>query len=49
MSIGSNVEENNEEEIAHQMPKEVDMDGMDQDPQPSPLEQEEAYNKNAFK
>jgi len=32
MSIGSNVEKNIEEETVHQMPREVDVDGMDQDP-----------------
>jgi hypothetical protein len=32
MSIDSEIEENIEEETVYQMPKEVDMDGMDQDP-----------------
>lgn len=48
MLIGSSVEENNEEEFVHEMPRDVGMDGMDQDPWPSLVEQEEAYNKHVF-
>lgn len=48
MSFGSSVQENNEDKSVHQMPRDLDLDGMDQDPQPSPVEEEEAYSKHVF-
>jgi hypothetical protein len=46
MYVGSSVQEHNEELSIHQMPREVVE--MDQDPQPSLVEQEEANNVNAL-
>jgi hypothetical protein len=38
VSIGSNVKETTNEETIYQMPREEDIDGEEQDPQPSSME-----------
>lgn len=48
MLMGSAPKEIKKEETVHQLPENVDTDGMKQESQPSTVGQEEAHSKHVF-